>query len=942
MKVLTAICVALALVAAHGATKCHDKCGGGSASCQTKSEAAYCVKGFLLNSNNRCVQCGNIKSANAGTGLVGKAVGDGKWWEAWNDGSCTTCVANCETCASKTTCAVGGCKQYFALASATSCVACSANCATCTSATVCTFCKTGFGKKANACVACPSNCNKCDTDNTKCDAGNCAAGFSRATNGNCVACKATATTGVNWNPAAAGKCQSCTTNCATCTADGKCSAGNCSNGNKVTKTLGNYFVTASKSCAACTAGCSKCTTADSNKCDVGGCFNGYSRQAAGTCIACAVGAGYNFLADKCTQCDANCKTCQDNTKCGAGQCNSGYVLDGVSKCQTCDVTGCATCILATRTGAGKKCSTCKPGYYKDDAISPVPASFTTCTQCDANCNSCKNTYQCNNNSCNTGYLLADNGKCVKCENKGSCAANNNYVPSTNNAGTCNAYPLAAGRVKTNDAKVTTIFNAHVDAQCVTCIAGCGTCAANAKGAGECQQCSNTKGYWPIKKNGTPENAQNGVNMPAKDGGTCKQCQANCAQCATSTTCQKCQDGNAGLKTGGFYKTGTNTCSACVANCAVCTAANACSGACFTGFMKSATNTCVACTADQQNKQGYFFDVTGAGKCAVCTPNCKKCSLKDTCAANSCFDGFRNNAKVCEACTVPGGNCNRCQTNKAKCDAGGCKTGFQLAANGNCVACAGVNQFFTAAGNGACATCDANCVSCASATQCAANSCKSGYYVDNNGKCGKCGVANCATCAQGTAATICTACAGKYFKNVAGTSCSIQCDAHATSCTDQWAAAGCDEAKRYYLSTAKRCVYCDVPAKVGGGADNAKKGNQYFWDGTYCTHCDPNADGCTASTSSTQCKTGYTHVTGVCVKNCAAGTKQVGGKGKCFSCGSHVVAGRCASEYQAAECTKGYHVQGAGVGTCCGDDSGAASVGVSILAAAVASVLALFQ
>merc|ERR1711939_647975 len=122
-------------------------------------------------------------------------------------------------------------------------------------------------------------------------------------------------------------------------------------------------------------------------------------------------------ADVCHTCDAHCKTCQDKDKCGAGQCKTGYVLDGAGKCQTCDVANCHACKLASRKAnppgvPAALCNACKPGYFAGDT--PVAGDFKTCVQCDPQCKSCQDRYQCAVGQCNDGYGRAGNGKCVSC------------------------------------------------------------------------------------------------------------------------------------------------------------------------------------------------------------------------------------------------------------------------------------------------------------------------------------------------------------------------------------------------------------------------------------------------------------------------------------------------------------------------------------------------
>merc|ERR1711959_92566 len=180
-------------------------------------------------------------------------------------------------------------------------------------------------------------------------------------------------------------------------------------------------------------------------------------------------------------------------------------------------------------------------------------------------------------------------------------------------------------------------------------------------------------------------------------------------------------------------------------------------------------------------------------------------------------------------------------------------GYQRDNKGVCHQCSGAGKFFTAADATPCATCKSNCLTCATKTTC--NQCQPGFYKDGKGDCLACGVKNCATCTAGTHATLCTACKGKYAISADKKSCSNQCDAHATACTDAWTVATCDTAKRYYKSSYNRCVYCDIPPKTDlSGPNHAAKGNKNWFTGKACVQCDPNANGCTAWDKTTTCAT----------------------------------------------------------------------------------------
>merc|ERR1712166_421653 len=167
---------------------------------------------------------------------------------------------------------------------------------------------------------------------------------------------------------------------------------------------------------------------------------------------------------------------------------------------------------------------------------------------------------------------------------------------------------------------------------------------------------------------------------------------------------------------------------------------------------------------------------------------------------------------------------------------------------------------------------------------------------------------------------CTACQGKYAPNAAATTCALVCDAHATSCTDANTAASCDTAKNYHLANG-RCVYCVVPIAPEGGLMPTKAGNKIFFDATTgrCGTCDLYASGCATIVTAAACEDKYTkNEDGHCVENCPAWHADLGGVGKCYSCGANVVGGYCASPGEGLRCNSGYHIKGAGQGYCCKD------------------------
>jgi len=95
-----------------------------------------------------------------------------------------------------------------------------------------------------------------------------------------------------------------------------------------------------------------------------------------------------------------------------------------------------------------------------------------------------------------------------------------------------------------------------------------------------------------------------------------------------------------------------------------------------------------------------------------------------------------------------------------------------------------------------------------------------------------------------------------------------------------------------------------------------------------------------------CKKGYVKNGKLCTAECASGQTAVAtfAKGKCHTCDSQSKKGQCITAFETGQCNKGYHVQTAGVGKCCGDDSSAPAMfsGVAALAGLVAAASVLLH
>lgn len=297
-------------------------------------------------------------------------------------------------------------------------------CSACASGGTCSACNSGYRLNGGSCTACGANCDQCGA-------------------GSCITCSSGAVM-------ISGACYVCTdltqqgsTGCTSCTSSGtrvECSA--CA--------AGYYLDPATKACATCASKFVNSVLCNydkplqcSNDADPtltsryylinNQCVQNTNRckdmaNAAGQCSSCyfsALEGYYSLLSGACTLCNVvgcasysttcQCLSCQNGYQFINNQCIACQSLH-CNRCQT-SVTACETCAVAYGR-LSSACQLCQPANCNNcDGDSSVCAQCNTgfylsggqCYNCQANCDSCLSSTQCN--VCANGYYRQTNGRC---------------------------------------------------------------------------------------------------------------------------------------------------------------------------------------------------------------------------------------------------------------------------------------------------------------------------------------------------------------------------------------------------------------------------------------------------------------------------------------------------------------------------------------------------
>eukprot|EP00347_Sterkiella_histriomuscorum_P015864 403355394 len=783
-----------------GCTSYCKNCAIINSTTSNKTNCTACIPKFILKNDNTCE--------------LNRTCAVGYWF---NDTKveCQTCPDNCPTCkqgAKNGTVICTTCTQQSVLNSQTQ--LCDDRCNSTeafynTKISQCTTCfNTSFpDQSTQACLSCPNYCNNCYYNKTtkRPECNNCTQeGYMDQTQkqcrvncndsavfnfdkGICVNCLAGQFLNISTN-----SCQSCPTNCSSCSFSKQNSRVECSTCNnsmivdystkkcrKSCNTSQQYdwtkntcvncssntiYNSTTQQCQACPNGCKSCAfnqTSQRVECSVCDTFKVLDADKKLCKDSCYFGKTYFWEAQECRYCplyqykgsDGQCKKCPfgcpdcysqgSNTYCN--RCNETTVFDIWSwKCKL-ECTNQTVFNWDTNT-----CENCPSGQYFDTASN-------NCKTCNTNCAKCEKkfwysaTTDCK--ACKDGYVLdVKNNVCRK-----PCPSTQIYNDTTQKCQNCSS----------------NMFVNITSQQCQTCPSDCQDCIMD----------NNT-----LKVNCT--SCKSGIYDSQQ-----YKCRPNCDSEKyfnwTQSTCQDCP-------TSTYFEQKTQQCESCPVNCTKCIKNNQGKFEC----QSCASNTqldaeMLLCKPDCPSKQIYDFDLfkcrscgngqyqNSTSKCADCPGYCTSCEYFTANKSTSCYtckDGsYLDNTKkdcrpycsdsqyydwskkTCVNCasttflnktTDQCQNCpNQCQsckynpnTNSAECST--CKSGYvfdsqyndcKLSCNSTayfdwnsrtCINCAS-NQFLNQ-DIGQCQNCPSGCQNCVynqNTQNLQCGSCSSGYTYD---------------------------------------------------------------------------------------------------------------------------------------------------------------------------------------------------------------------
>ncbi|KAH0570842.1 Cysteine-rich membrane protein 2 [Spironucleus salmonicida] len=558
------------ILAARTCTKCEDNC----LACASDSVCGICREGFILQ-NEKCLKMdcdGNqpcqTKQKFMQNKTVSRYVKRPQHCKKLNkkglcdqcidtyvavNGYCKDCPLGCVDCISLQVC--NKCRQYFFLNPQKECKLCGSSCAICTSVDNCTQCVGSHALYQNKCYMKGDNqCNDEDLCETK------------------EFCKLQ-----TWG----NKCRSCLANCQICKDATTCDL--CVEG---------YYFENGK-CNPCQSQCKTCE----NKTSCLSCNDGLDLSGIKQCIEqlctvskpCVEGQFCELIdsGNKCTKCNASCKTCSASTTCDS--CETGLDLSTSKKCvenQCSDTHQCTKSHFCQNLETGN-----------------------ICKNCSENCLSCTDSNTCT--SCNSAFYLdskvckkcpqfcmecSPNGTCSKCQQNSRLSSGSQCV-----ADACN------DSQKCTEGEFCTLQDAGNI--CTKCNASCKTCSASTT----CASC------------------QDGFDISSSKKCVNNQC-SDTHQCQKNNFCQKLETGN--------------LCRACPANCETCTEANTCSK-CAENYFLKVSGICaeVVCSASKPCKEYEFcFSSTSGNECKACPEHCQSCDGSGEC--NACMETFSVNRGQC--------------------------------------------------------------------------------------------------------------------------------------------------------------------------------------------------------------------------------------------------------------------------------------------------------
>ncbi|EAR93490.2 transmembrane protein, putative (macronuclear) [Tetrahymena thermophila SB210] len=491
---------------------------------------------------------------------------------------------------------------------------------------------------------------------------------------------------------------------------------------------------------------------------------------------CICNQGYILEGNVCNPCPQNCQICSSTTQCTT--CVKDYYLDYKFQCGSeCPPTYqknsnmICSCLGGSKENSQNQCI-CDSGQVLENG---------TCVSCSSNCLMCSSSTTCTQCSNNT-YLSFDNTCINNCQDTFLADDTNRkcYCPeneSVNNDGKCDC---SLGFYRVND-------------KCSPCPQNCGSCDSNG-----CQKCKQGF-YFDYNKDcvsNCPEtyhvdqDQQNCVcgtdqqeidhkcSCPDKqvfENGKCVNCNSNCQQCSSSTTCQKCdpsyvlaynqicltecpqtyeKNSDSTCICGqnkqeinqkcscikGFFER-DNNCLACISSCDVCSNENdcqkcsinsylnymnKCESDCPATFIKDDLNLICVCPTNFRLQDDKCVCDTGysyvSGNCIKCPQNCDSCSSENTCikCTPNYFLDFNNTCNTdCPTTYIKNSNTFQCQ----------CGQGQTENTDKHICEC---NKGFFPNEQGQCQQCIQNCQVCQNGTECL--KCEDKFFLDTKNNC----------------------------------------------------------------------------------------------------------------------------------------------------------------------------------------------------------------
>ncbi|CAK69128.1 unnamed protein product (macronuclear) [Paramecium tetraurelia] len=553
----------------------------------------------------------------------------------------------------------------------------------------CTLCVDGYYADTNQnCQSCISNCTSCSGSGIG-DCTNCQAGYFKGTT-SCTACTVDSN-----NHATCLVCQDAT-NCSSC--------------------INGYYVS-NGLCLACQYGCSQCTT-PGNVCTA--CINGYYLQNGG----CVQDNGNCYSTDK----QNVLTTIQANQTNGCQICNYGfYLTSGWLTQQTSSQIQDYVCMQCVYPQTAFVCRT-NPQDVSVQSVQPTVTSLTPSSQYFAKGSvvttisnfglldtrytqaTCAPGYFWTNQSC-MPCMSVTNGTCTSCTNLTACTqitcSTNYFLTTINNTQLC--APIPAG---CSELTYSTTLLALACTKCNTgyTLVGSSICVSNTgcqtvnPSTGICTQCSDGFYFnWDFVLNAQQNPPTTNTKYYSTFNQFCSACQAGCQTCPSQYTCTLCLPGyfwyqsTVTSNTGAFIKYSSNLtsnisgqCVTCPKYCQTCTSATTCS-TCYPNFQPDPNSTVGACMCPS----GYNLITSGSSitciqqtqTTAICNITaCSQCNADNTqclaCLAQYQGKSYTLMGSTCVTCTQ---NCSSCtlmtgSTSQTTCQV--CQNGYYKTQSAN--------------------------------------------------------------------------------------------------------------------------------------------------------------------------------------------------------------------------------------------------------------------